>query len=62
MSYADKLKVPYVVLVGEDEVKEGVLSVKDMDSGVQVKSSPAGAAALIREGVEKRNSCAVIKE
>ncbi len=62
MSYADKLKVPYVVLVGEDEVKESVLSVKDMNTGVQVKLSPAEAAALIREGVDKRNTCAVIKE
>ena len=27
MSYADKLGVPFVALVGEDEISEGVLSV-----------------------------------
>lgn len=62
LSYADKLKAPYVVLVGEDEVKEGVLSVKNMSTGEQVKRSPKEAAALIRAGVEARNASAVIKE
>ena len=40
MSYADKLKVPFVVLAGEDEIKEGVLSVKNMLTGEQVSSAP----------------------
>ena len=62
MSYADKLGVPFVALVGEDEISEGVLSVKDMRSGEQIKLSPAQAAEFIREAVEKRNESAVIKE
>ena len=62
MSYADKLGVPFVALVGEDEISEGVLSVKDMRSGEQIKLSPAQAAEFIRKAVEKRNECAVIKE
>ena len=62
MSYADKLGVPFVALVGEDEVSEGVLSVKDMQSGEQVKLTPAQAAEYIRKAVEKRNESAVIKE
>ena len=59
---ADKLGVPFVALVGEDEISEGVLSVKDMRSGEQIKLSPAQAAEFIRKAVEKRNESAVIKE
>ena len=62
MSYADKIGVPYVVLVGEDEINEGVLSVKDMVSGEQRKLSPAEAAEFIKKSVDERNSGAVIKE
>ena len=62
MSYADKLSIPFVVLVGEDEIKEGLLSVKDMGSGEQVKLSPAQAAEHIASAVAARNSGAVIKE
>ena len=62
MSYADKLKVPFVVLVGEDEINEGVLSVKNMQTGEQVKLSPADAAEHIAAVIKEKNSGAVIKE
>ncbi len=62
MSYADKLKVPFVVLVGEDEINEGILSVKNMQTGEQVKLSPAAAAEHIAAVIKERNSGAVIKE
>ena len=62
MSYADKLKVPFVVLVGENEINEGVLSVKNMQTGEQVKLSPADAAEHIAAVIKERNSGAVIKE
>ena len=62
MSYADKLKVPFVVLVGEDEINEGVLSVKNMQTGEQVQLSPAAAAEHIAAVIKERNSGAVIKE
>ena len=62
MSYADKLKVPFVVLVGEAEINEGVLSVKNMQTGEQAKLSPADAAEHIAAVIKERNSGAVIKE
>lgn len=37
MSYADGKRIPYVLLVGEEEVSSGQLSLKDMESGEQVK-------------------------
>ena len=62
MGYADKLAVPFAVLIGEDEIKEGVLSVKDMATGEQVKLSPDEAAAYIAERVAAKNAGAVIRE
>ena len=62
MSYADKLSVPFVILVGEDEIKENVISVKDMLTGEQKKLTFAQAAAEITAAVSERNSGAVIKE
>ena len=35
MNYADKLGVPYVVFLGDDEIKQDKVSVKDMRSGEQ---------------------------
>ncbi|MGM0406357.1 MAG: histidine--tRNA ligase [Bacteroidota bacterium] len=35
MTYANNKNIPYVVLVGENEMDKGVLSVKDMNSGEQ---------------------------
>ena len=62
MAYADKLKVPYVIFAGEDEIRENVLSVKDMRSGEQQKLPAGEAAALIRARVAALNGGAVIKE
>jgi len=39
MAYADKLGIPFVVIVGEDEVKSGLYTVKNMKTGEQVKVS-----------------------
>lgn len=37
MNYADKIGVPYVVFLGEDEIRDGVVACKDMKSGEQTK-------------------------
>jgi histidyl-tRNA synthetase len=37
LDYADKLKIPYVIFVGEDEIKEGKWTVKNMKTGEQNK-------------------------
>ena len=62
MNYADKIGVPYVVFLGEDEIAEGVLSVKDMRSGEQLKLSVSETAALIRADMSARASTALIRE
>lgn len=35
MSYADAKNIPYVILIGDEEMKSGLLTLKDMQSGVQ---------------------------
>ncbi len=52
MSYADKIGVPYAVLLGEDEIAEGVCSVKNMTTGEQVKLPAADAAAYILQSLQ----------
>ena len=48
MAYADKLGVPFAILLGEDEIAEGVCSVKNMRTGEQLKLTPNQAAAHIK--------------
>lgn len=38
--YADKLGIPYVAVIGEDEIKEGILKFKDMSTGEQIPLTP----------------------
>ncbi|MBQ9842978.1 MAG: histidine--tRNA ligase [Oscillospiraceae bacterium] len=47
MSYADKLGVPFVVLLGEDEIAQGKCSVKNMATGEQLLLTAQEAAAHI---------------
>ncbi len=51
MAYADKLGVPFAVLLGEDEINEGVCSVKNMVTGQQEKLTPDAAADHIRNAL-----------
>ena len=53
MSYADKLGVPYVIFLGEEELAAGVAAVKNMRTGEQVKLSPADAVAHIQAGLQE---------
>ena len=62
MNYADKLGIPYVVFLGEDEIAAGLCSVKDMASGEQVKIGPQEAAQRIRAGVSARSAGSPIRD
>ncbi len=37
MSYASRLEIPYVAIIGEDELSQGYYSLKDMRTGEQLK-------------------------
>ena len=60
MAYANKLGVPFAVLLGEDEISQGVCSVKNMATGEQQQLKPEEAAAYIRQAVNVH--CPVILE
>ena len=62
MSYADRLGVPYVIFLGDDEIAAGVVACKDMASGEQTKLSADDTLALIRKGIDEKNSGNVIVE
>lgn len=60
IGYADKLGIPYVIFLGEDEIRENVLAVKDMETGEQVKVSLEEAISCIRDGLAERAKGTVI--
>ena len=62
MNYADKIGVPYVLFLGEDEAKAGAVSVKDMQTGTQQTLPVSEAIAFIKTGIEEKNKGAVIIE
>ncbi len=51
LSYADKLAVPYTILLGEDELAQGKCALKDMRSGQQQLVTAREAAATILENI-----------
>ncbi len=62
MSYADRLGFPFVVLIGEDEIAQGKVSLKDMTSGGQTLLTPEAAAAAVEEALKARSAVKVIRE
>ena len=51
MTYADKLGIPYVIFLGEDEIAAGKCSVKCLATSEQITVTVEEAAAMIRAGV-----------
>jgi len=49
MSYADAKSIPYVILIGSDEMESGVLTLKNMQSGDQQKLTPDAIVSIFQE-------------
>ena len=62
MAYADKLGVPFAVLLGEDEIAEGMCSVKNMATGEQVKLTADDAAAYIKATLRANNGPIILEK
>ena len=60
MNYADKIGVPFVVFLGEDEIREGVVACKNMKSGEQTKLGFEETLARVRDGLVRMNQGCVI--
>ena len=52
-AYADKLSIPFAVVIGGDEAAEGVVSLKNLATGEQEKLSAARAAEVIRAALDR---------
>ena len=61
MAYANKLGVPFAVLLGEDEIAEGMCSVKNMETGEQVKLTAADASAHIKAALASNNGPVILE-
>jgi histidyl-tRNA synthetase len=62
MSYANRLAFPYVILLGEDEIAAGKVTLKDMASGAQSLFTPEEAAAAVNAALAAARAAAVIRE
>ena len=61
MAYANKLGVPFAVLLGEDEIAENKCSVKDMRTGEQQKLTIGEASAYIRAALAAQNGPVILE-
>lgn len=48
MKYADKLEIPYVIVIGEDEVNSGIVKIKDMLTGNEKECKIQDIAKLVK--------------
>ena len=62
MAYADKLGVPFAVLLGEDEIAEGKCSVKNMRTGEQTTVSPGEAGSIIKAALAANNGPVILEK
>lgn len=62
MSYADKLGVPFVIFLGEDEISAGEVKWKDLSSGEQHSAPQAEAIAAISQALAGRNQGKPIRD
>ena len=62
IGYADKLGIPYVIFLGEDEIAQGKAAVKDMTTGEQLTQTTAEAIVRIRDGLAARSTGTPIQD
>ncbi len=62
MQYADRLGIPYVIFLGEDEIAQGKCSLKELATGIQEPLTAEEAAEKIQAGLQERMQGSVIRE
>ena len=61
IQYADKLRIPYVIFLGDDEIAQGVCAVKNLATGEQLSLSSEDTAKLILDGTRYEGSVIIEK-
>ena len=62
IGYADKLGIPFVIFLGEDEIAQNVCALKNMDTGEQEAVTQAAALETIRAEIARRSAGAILRE
>ena len=62
LSYADKLSIPFAAFLGEDELSQGKVTMKDLATGQQQTLTPAEAVALVRESLSSLSHSVPIRD
>lgn len=61
MAYADKIKVPFAAIIGEDEIADGRVTLKAMISGEQKSCTYEEAACILKDSVKARSERRIIE-
>ena len=62
IGYADKLGIPFVIFLGEDEITQNVCALKNMDTGEQEAVTQAAALETIRAEIARRTAGTILRE
>ena len=62
IGYADKLGIPFVIFLGEDEIAQNVCALKNMVTGEQEAVTQAAALETIRAEIARRTAGALLRE
>ena len=62
IGYADKLGIPFVIFLGEDEIAQHVCALKNMATGVQEAVTSAAALETIRAEIARRTAGTILRE
>ena len=62
IGYADKLGIPFVIFLGEDEIAQHVCALKNMATGVQEALTQETALETIRAEIARRSAGAILRE
>lgn len=60
MKYADSLGIPFVILLGEDEIEKNVVSIKNLATGEQQQISKEEAVLLVQDALIAQRSEKII--
>ena len=62
IGYADKLGIPFVIFLGEDEITQNVCALKNMVTGEQEAVTQTAALETIRAEIARRTAGAILRE
>ncbi|MBQ7338631.1 MAG: histidine--tRNA ligase [Clostridia bacterium] len=60
IGYADKLHMPFALFLGEDEIRDGKVTVKNMVSGEQTTDTVSAMVPMIREAIAAKKAEPII--